>query len=176
MTSLSLCMESRSTLSADVQEYPLGLPVRGIAEPNYQECEVFDTSEIAPGAYIKPVDDLTTLVKDKLGENGVSRFYEFRDYSDGWCMGTGKKISHQSIAQLERFVRLAQDYLPDEPSIFISEEGILQLQWEDTDDLDIEICFGPEQFEYFLESSDEEGIIPSKNISELLNKLFQTER
>lgn len=121
------------------------------------------------------MDDLSTFVKDKLGENGVRRFYEFRDYSDGWCMGKGKKVSHQSIAQLERFVRLAQEYLPDEPSIFISEEGFLQLQWEDADDQDIEVCFGPKQFEYFLESSDEEGIIPSKNISELLNKLFQAE-
>jgi len=108
---------------------------------------------------IKYIDDLSNKSKEILGENSVSRFYEFLSYDRGWDFGKGEALSKHSIAILDIFLNCFQEIKEKEPSIFLTRAGNLQLSWEDKFDNPIEVEFFPNKLEYYIETNSEEGEI-----------------
>ena len=124
---------------------------------------------------IKNTEDINKHVKKMIGVNSVNRFYEFKLYKDGWDNGRGKKLSTRSIAVFEFFLSSLKKF-DDEPSLFFTRNGNLQLGWEDSNENVIEIEFYPEKIEYYLESTSEEdeiGIIDEEltSLVEKINRL-----
>ena len=69
--------------------------------------------------------------KHIVGENGVRRFEEFRQYHAGWDGGRGRPLAPRSVTTLELFLRQLPELAALEPSLFLTHEGNLQLGWED---------------------------------------------
>jgi hypothetical protein len=121
-----------------------------------------------------PIDDrdveLSDFAKKVLGVYEVSRFEEFKQYPEGWDFGIGKSLSSESVKCMELFLRKYADF-SEEPALFFTRNGNLQLGWSDETGQDIELEFFPDRIEYYIESISEEGSIHLDNIEELIKKL-----
>ena len=79
----------------------------------------------------------------------------------------------------EKFVKIVnsdewedlQNKFNAEPSLFMTSRGNLQLNWEDKWNGKVEVEFGSEQIECYLESYNEETSIDIKDVSKLIDKL-----
>lgn len=118
--------------------------------------EVLDTT--------KATDTLSEKARQILGENGVQRYEQFKHYAAGWDSGNGQVLSSQSTAILEKFLNTF-DSFPDEPSIFFTRNGNLQLGWEDSQSNVLELEFFPDRVEYYIASNDEEGELDTSQYS-----------
>ena len=80
----------------------------------------------------------------------------------------GKKVSTQSVAALQSFLSDGQT-LWAEPSIFLRQDGNLQLAWEDTDGNAVELDFLPTGITFFHEKREQESIyrLDTQGISSL---------
>jgi hypothetical protein len=103
-----------------------------------------------------------------LGQNGVDRVREFRAYNDGWDSGKGAALNGKSEENLRSFLRSRSEEFPTQPSVFLTRAGNLRLSWEGKDGKGIELEFFPNGIEYFLESSEEEGVGQLNTIDEIL--------
>lgn len=123
----------------------------------------FDSIEFQVAA-----SDLFKSSAKLLGSNSYERFKRFLEYSDGWGGGLGKKVSTQSVAALQNFLSDGQT-LWAEPSIFLKQDGNLQLAWEDADGNVIELDFLPSGITFFHEKSGQESIyrLDKQSISSL---------
>ncbi|MHB9074736.1 MAG: hypothetical protein ACYC6G_14565 [Desulfobaccales bacterium] len=123
---------------------------------------------------IKPIDSLSRKSIAIIGENGLHRFEEFKQYEGGWNFGTGAPLSSQSIALLDTFINIHYGCFKTEPSIFLTRSGNLQLGWEDQNAQSIELEFFADRIEYYIESKDEEGeiIIQPNNLLEGFQKII----
>lgn len=112
--------------------------------------------------------DLLSSSANLLGSNSYERFKRFLEYSDGWGGGFGKKLSTQSVAALQNFLSDGQS-LCAEPSIFLRQDGNLQLAWEDAEGNAVELDFLPSGITFFHEKSDKESIyqLDTQSISSL---------
>ena len=121
---------------------------------------------------IKPVDELNEDIIKTIGENGLQRFEQFKKYNEGWDLGgIGKPLSSHSVATFKLFCKQLTGTLPDEPSLFLTHEGNLQLGWEDKEGNKIEIEFFPNKIEYYIEVLDDEGEVDLTHISQLIDTL-----
>jgi len=121
---------------------------------------------------LQATNELTENVKELIGENGVDRYYEFREkYHDGWDNGRGKKLSTHSTAMLIYFVSNLKNITISTPSIFLTHNGNLQLCWEDGRKGEIEIEFFHDRFEYYIEANSEEDVISKHNIENFISML-----
>ncbi len=118
--------------------------------------EVFDTTKAA--------DTLSEKAQQILGENGVQRYEQFKLYVAGWDSGDGQVLSSHSTAILEKFLNTF-DSFPDEPSIFFTRNGNLQLGWEDLQSNVLELEFFPDKIEYYIASNDKEGEVDTSQDS-----------
>jgi hypothetical protein len=148
--------QANSSVIIDTEEpviFPIISHKAEVYQPNnYRKKYGFDDVEV-----IKYTDDLSDKSKNILGENGVSRFYDFLLYDEGWDFGRGEPLSKYSIAILDIFLNLFEDLRKREPSLFLTRSGNLQLSWEDDLEQIIEVEFFPNKIEYYIESNDEEG-------------------
>ena len=127
----------------------------------------------------KPVDELSEDIIKIIGENGLQRFEQFKKYSEGWDFGIGKPLSSHSVASFKLFCKRLSEPIPvdsinspqDEPSLFLTREGNLQLGWEDKEGNKIEIEFFPNKIEYYIEALDDEGEVDLTHIYQLVDKL-----
>jgi hypothetical protein len=124
-------------------------------------------SRLVPGA-------LSENSKRVIGENGVRRFEEFKQYHDGWDHGRGKPLSAHSVATLEEFLRQMPELATVEPSLFLTHNGNVQLGWEDAERNAVEVEFFPDRIEYYIESRDEEGSVRKQALHQLINQVRPT--
>lgn len=117
------------------------------------------------------VDELNEDTVKVIGENGLQRFEQFKKYSEGWDFGIGKPLSSHSVASFKLFCKHLSEPIPDEPSLFLTREGNLQLGWEDKEGNKIEIEFFPDKIEYYIEALDDEGEVDLTHISQLVDTL-----
>lgn len=117
------------------------------------------------------VDELNEDTVKIIGENGLQRFEQFKKYSEGWDFGIGKPLSFHSVASFKLFCKHLSEPIPDEPSLFLTREGNLQLGWEDKEGNKIEIEFFPNKIEYYIEALDDEGEVDLTHISQLVDTL-----
>ena len=130
------------------------------------------SSVLTTGEIFRSTDSLSKKAERILGLNGMSRFNEFRRYPKGWDEGKGKELSTRSTAVLEAFLQAFGDF-NDQPSLFFTRDGNLQMGWEDKAGHAIEIEFFPERVEYYIEQLEEEdsSAIDRKSLIELVHKL-----
>lgn len=108
--------------------------------------------------YFVETETLGFQTKQVLGSNATKRFELFKQYKSGWDVGRGLPLSPRSVAVMESFISFFSDF-KQEPSLFLTLEGNLQLVWEDKDNRPIEIEFFSDRIEYYIESLDEEQAI-----------------
>ena len=102
---------------------------------------------------------LSDAALNVLGENGRRRFQEFRQYQEGWHVGQGKALSARSVSITNSFLTHLPELVAYHPSLFLTPAGNLELAWEDTNGRDIEVEFGRDGIEYFIEALDEEDTV-----------------
>ncbi len=122
-------------------------------------------------ALVKSANELGGDVIKIIGENGLRRFEQFKKYGEGWEFGTGKPLSSHSVESFKRFCERFSEPVPNEPSLFLTREGNLQLGWEDREANKIEFEFFPDKIEYYIEALDDEGAVDLTDISQLFDKL-----
>jgi hypothetical protein len=112
------------------------------------------------------------LLLSKLGPRGWGRLYHFRYYySAGWGDGTGKPLSPRALEAFYRFLEPAQFPQGTLPSVFLTDEGNLELCWEDRDGKAVDIEFRPTDIEFYSEAQDVEGSVPADQAKALANRL-----
>lgn len=119
----------------------------------------------------KSVDEPDEDIVKIIGENGIQRFEQFKKYSEGWDFGIGKSLSSYSVGSFKLFCKRLSEPILDEPSLFLTREGNLQLGWEDKGGNKIEIEFFPNKIEYYIEALDDEGEVDLTHIFQLVDKL-----
>ncbi|MGB8341598.1 MAG: hypothetical protein WCE51_08410 [Chthoniobacterales bacterium] len=106
------------------------------------------------------------LLLTKLGPKGWGRLHHFRHYySAGWGDGSGKPLSPRALESFYRFLESAA--LPQTASLFLTDEGWIELCWEDPAGKAIQVEFRSNEIEYYVEADESEGTIPSEDAREL---------
>ena len=121
---------------------------------------------------IKPIDELSSDVAQIIDSNCKERINLFKEYKEGWDLGSGKHLSPASLAVFELFIRSFNSF-QTEPSIFLTRAGYLQLAWEDSSGSEVEIDFLPDGLDCYIGSLDYEAVTPLEisEINSLVNKL-----
>ncbi|SRR5258708_14842483 len=90
-----------------------------------------------------------------LGENGAQRFGRFRQYGSGWDGGNGKPLDLRSVSALNEFTSAFTGFAGP-VSLFMTQEGYLQLGWTHPKAGVIEVDMLPGRIVCFVERLDEE--------------------
>lgn len=117
--------------------------------------------------------DPDSLILAKLGKNAWGRWQYFRQcFSGRWGERGQKPLSPRS--QEVFFSALASLELPDhaKPSLFLTDEGNLELAWRDAEGRAIQIEFGPAESEIYVESESFEVVVPNRDLPGLLRERF----
>jgi hypothetical protein len=95
-----------------------------------------------------------------LGHKGMQRLYSFAaEYQDGWGDGSGKALNPEAYKALFIFMRYAPINVSSRPSIFMSEDGGLELAWDDANNNDVRVEFGPSRVAYWFSGTGNEGSV-----------------
>lgn len=110
------------------------------------------------------------LLLTKLGPKAWGRLHHFRHYySAGWSDGAGKPLSPRALEALYRFLESAT--LPKAASVFLTDEGWIELCWDDPSGKAIQVEFRSNEIEYYVEADESEGTIPNNDARELAGRL-----
>ncbi|MDZ4816788.1 MAG: hypothetical protein SGI71_11030 [Verrucomicrobiota bacterium] len=127
------------------------------------------------GCYQVPVPgeiDRDGLAITKLGARGWGRLHHFRNYYNaGWGEGQGKPVSPKAVEAFYQFLALIEFPANIKPSIFLTDQGSLELCWENESGNDIQLEFSSTGIEYYIESNEQEGTLGLLEIAELPNRL-----
>ena len=112
------------------------------------------------------------LLFSKLGPKGWVRLHHFRHYySAGWGDGAGKPLSPRALEMFYRFLEFANFTGDTKPSVFLTDQGCIELCWEDASGKEVQIEFRPNEIEFYIESENSEGTVPSSAVRELARRL-----
>lgn len=105
--------------------------------------------------------DEESVLLEKLGTRGWGRIHYFRSHFDaGWGEnGTGKAVSPKAYEAFSRFVQAATFPEGTVPSVFLTDEGGIELCWEDKGAKPIQIEFQRNGAEYFVGATQSEGFV-----------------
>ncbi|HWY50667.1 MAG TPA: hypothetical protein VNW72_04215 [Chthoniobacterales bacterium] len=140
----------------------------------YQLSDNLRADTPSPGVRTPPAteSDREELLLSKLGPRGWGRLYHFRYfYSAGWGDGSGKPMSPRALESFYRFLESAQFPKDSTPSVFLTDEGSVELCWEDQKGKSVEVEFRPTDIEFYIESRGTEGSVPSADAKTLAKKL-----
>jgi hypothetical protein len=105
-----------------------------------------------------------------LGEHNAERFTELSMLKDGWHFGQGKTLQSASLRSMELFLAQYHSF-PERCSLFLSEQGNLELVWRSEKNETTSLEFYEDHIEYYLETLDEEGKVAIRDLSTLVQKL-----
>lgn len=112
--------------------------------------------------------DREELVLQRLGVAAWGRLHHFRHYySQGWGDGSGKPLSPRALEGFYRFVSTAKLSPIRPPSVFLTDDGTLELCWEDEDGKAIQVEFTGAGLEIFSEASGEERFLSFDQLGEI---------
>lgn len=112
------------------------------------------------------------LLFSKLGAKGWVRLHHFRHYySTGWGDGTGKPLSPRALETFYRFLESAAFTGQAKPSVFLTDNGCIELCWEDESGKAVQVEFRSGEIEFFIEAQNSEGVVPSHAVTELAVRL-----
>lgn len=111
------------------------------------------------------------LLLNKLGEKGWGRFHYFRnEFSSVWGDGEGRPLSPKSQETFFTFLRISNISKEINPSLFLTDNGHLEICWEDASGNSIQFEFGPYESEVYLEASETELTFPNSKLAEQLKR------
>lgn len=112
--------------------------------------------------------DREELLLNKLGKRGWGRLHYFRqEFSDRWGEGKEKPFSPKSQEALFHFLEMIDWPEGILPSLFLTPDGHLELAWEDSKGKRVQLEFGPQQTELYMESEEKEVVLPNGSLSQL---------
>jgi len=112
------------------------------------------------------------LLFSKLGPRGWVRLHHFRHYySTGWGDGSGKPLSPRALEMFYRFLEFANFTGATKPSVFLTDQGCIELCWEDASGKAVQLEFRPTEIEFYIESQNSEGAVPHSAVIELARRL-----
>lgn len=101
------------------------------------------------------------LALRKLGARGWGRLYHFKHfYGPGWGEGRGCPLSPRATEAFYHFLAEVEFPASVTPSIFLTDEGGLELSWEDTNGHSIQVAFLPTGIEIFRAADEVEIFRP----------------
>lgn len=104
-------------------------------------------------------DEQDLLIK-KLGDRGWGRMLLFtKYYTPGWGEGN-KQVSPRGQATFMRFLKLVTFREGADPSVFLSNDGELQVAWNDMEGKAVQLLFGPNTIEVFHEAAHRDEPLP----------------
>ncbi len=118
--------------------------------------------------------ELPGLVYAKLGDAAWQRFHDFSRWPDGWSGPHSRAIAWGTYHNFGKFLeamRFVTNQTP--PSLFVTDDGLLELAWEDRGGSTINVTLTPEGATYFIESLGEEARVPSDGLSQLADRCLQ---
>ena len=113
------------------------------------------------------------LILEKLGVHGWGRLQYFRlCFSGGWGEAVQQPLSPRSQEMF--FKALEQIRFPEnaKPSLFLTDEGFLELAWQDAHDHPVQIEFGSKEFEIYIETSGLDQTYSYAEMNDVLLKHF----
>jgi hypothetical protein len=131
------------------------------------ETTVFGVRRVAPSE-----GEREELLLSKLGAKGWGRLHHFRHYySAGWGGGSGKPLSPRALETFYRFLESARFPQGSVPSVFLTDEGYIEVCWEDADDKAVQVEFKPAEIEFYVEAQELEDSVPASEVKELARRL-----
>lgn len=113
---------------------------------------------------------LSSKAVEALGAHNVGRFAELVSLKDGWHLGQGKSLQAASLRSIELFLAQYSSF-PERCSLFLSEQGNLELVWRSEKNETTSLEFYADRIEYYIETLDEEGEVATRDIATLVQKL-----
>ncbi len=97
----------------------------------------------------------------------------FRNHFDiGWGEhGNGRALSPRAYEALLRFVQIARFPADVVPSVFLTNDGGIELAWEDKEGHPVQIEFQRDGAEYFLGATKCEGFVGYEEMDEIAHAL-----
>jgi len=120
------------------------------------------------------MDDLSVeqSLLAKLGARGWGRIHYFRNhYNQPWGERRGDPLSPRALDGLTRFVTAATFPAGNQPSIFLTDHGSLELVWEDARGTARQAEFKADGIEYFVAATGEEATVGFDRMAEVIAKL-----
>jgi hypothetical protein len=112
------------------------------------------------------------LLLSKLGAKGWGRLHHFRHYySAGWGGGSGRPLSPRALETFYRFLESATFPSGSAPSVFLTDEGCIEVCWEDFEGKAVQVEFKPAEIEFFIEARQLEGSAPASEAKDLARRL-----
>jgi hypothetical protein len=112
------------------------------------------------------------LLLRKLGTRGWGRVHQFRFYfGQGWGETSRPALSPKALDAFFRFLEDVTFPSGKLPSVFLTDEGGLELVWEDAAGQSIQVDFRPQRIEYYRAALDEEGSAPFIELKEVARRL-----
>ena len=140
----------------------------------YDLSENLRTDSSPPGIRTPPPSEAEReeLLLSKLGAKGWGRLHHFRNYySAGWGDGTGKPLSPRALEVFYRFLQAAQFPQGIAPSVFLTDEGTIELCWEDKRGKAVQVEFRPNDIELYVEADEHEDSVPVSDAKALASRL-----
>jgi len=143
--------------------------------PSFQ-ARYTTTPELRPGADLPNVQTASLnevrredLLLQKLGVSGWGRLHHFRHfYAQGWGeRGQGRPLSPRSLEAFFRFLEAMPCPQRQFPKLFLTDNGHLELCWQDAQGGAVQVEFMPSQTEYYIEASETEAVVPHHALAEL---------
>jgi hypothetical protein len=131
------------------------------------ETPIFGVRRVAPSE-----GEREELLLSKLGAKGWGRLHYFRHYySAGWGGGSGKPLSPRALETFYRFLESAKFPEGSVPSVFLTDEGCIEVSWEDPASKAVQVEFRPAEIEFYVEAQQLEDSVPASEVKELARRL-----
>ena len=113
-----------------------------------------------------------SLVYSKLDATAWQRFRNFSQWPDGWAGEGSLSLSAVSLANFERFLESSRFATArSKPSLFMTDDGLLEIGWESSDNTAIHVTFTTKGASFYIEATGEEGNISTDGIGNLAERL-----
>ncbi len=112
------------------------------------------------------------LLLSKLGAKGWGRLHHFRHYySAGWGDGSGRPLSPRALETFYRFLESVTLPQPTTPSVFLTDEGWIELCWNDLSGLAVQVEFRSTEIDFYVEAEELESSVATREVKELARRL-----
>jgi hypothetical protein len=121
-----------------------------------------------PGAWPAPLSvHEEDLLIQKLGARGWVRMLQFTQfYGPGWG-GGNKQLSPKGRMAFLAFLRTVELRDGANPSVFLTDDGELEMAWEDRAGKPVQLVFGPQGVLVYVEATAREELVPYLQLKEL---------
>lgn len=113
------------------------------------------------------------LILKKLGINGWGRWQYFRScFSDGWGESNQRPLSPRSQEMFFEALKLLQIPEGAKPSVFLTDDGHMELAWKDAEGRAAQIEFGPREFEVYNEATGADASFTYDRLPGVIEQYF----